>query len=205
VDDLKLIYFATIALLLLFSGINFVFCNETNGRNKPKTWTSEEPTKITVVGGMHVEPEHPEPGDEFTLSFRIKNNSTVVAEALNVTIHLPIQLELVSGSKKIQLGNMEPSQERVVSWKIRANSSADYIIDLDFETSNLGISQSKWLLEIYPRFTSFFFDPWIQLLVIIVLLAAIGLVVMLIRKSFQRRRHFRAKSSWTSTSDYSRQ
>lgn len=204
-DSLKLIHFGTIALLLLLFGINFVFCNETNGRNKPKTWTSEEPAKITVVGGMHVEPEHPEPGDEFALSFRIKNNSTVMAEDLNVTIQLPFQLELVSGSKKIQLGNVGPNQERVVSWKIRANASADYIIDLDFETANLGISQSKWLLEIYPRFTSFFFDPWVQLLVIIVLLAVIGLVFMLARKSFQRSRHFRAKSLWMPTSNYSRQ
>jgi len=190
VDHLKkLIYLVTITLLFLLTGTSFIFSHETNAGNQPKTWIREKPTEIIVIGGMHVDPEHPEPGEEFTLGFRIKNNSTVTAENLNVTINLPVQLELVSGSKKVRLGNLVPNQELFVSWRIRANASGDCIIELDFETSNLGISQSKWLLEIYPKFTRLFLNPWFQLFAIIVLVAMVALVILFIRKRFQRSRH----------------
>jgi len=184
----KLIYLATITLLFLLTGTNLIFFHETNGGNQPKTWVREEPSKIIVIGGMYVTPEHPEPGDEFTLGFRIKNNSTVTAEDLNVTISLPAQLELVSGSHEVHLGNLVPNQERFVSWKIRANTSGDCVIELDFETSNLGTGQSKWLLEIYPKFTGLFLNPWFQLFAIIVLVAVISLVILFIRKRSQRSR-----------------
>jgi len=185
----KLIYLVTITLLFLFTGISFIFSHETNAGNQPKTWIREEPTEIIIIGGMHVDPEHPEPGEEFTLGFRIKNNSTVTAENLNVTINLPAQLELVSRSKKVHLGNLVPNQELFVSWRIRANASGDCIIELDFETLNLGISQSKWLLEIYPKFTRLFLNPLFQLFAIIVLVAVVALVILFIRKRFQRSRH----------------
>ncbi len=188
-DHLKrLIYLATIILLFLLTGTNFVFCQETNRGNKPKTSVSEELARILVIA-MYVDPPHPEFGDEFTLGFRIKNNSTVTAEDLNVTINLPVPLELVSGSKEIHLGNLQPAQERFMSWRIRANASGDYIIYLDFETSNLGTGQSKWLLEIYPKFTGFFLNPWFQLSAIIFLVAVVALVVMFLRKRFQGNRH----------------
>lgn len=180
----KLIYLASITLLFLLTGTNFVFCHETNGWNQPKTSVSEEPAEIIVIA-MYVDPEHPEPGDEFTLGFRIKNNSTITAEDLNVTINLPVQLELVSRSKKVHLGNLVPNQERFVSWRIRANASGDCFIDLDFETSNRGISQSRWLLEIYPKFTVLFLNPFFQLFAIIVLVALIALVILFIRKRSQ--------------------
>jgi len=190
VDHLKkLIYLVTITLLFLLTGTNFVSSHETNAGNQPKTWISEEPAEIIVIGSMHVDPEHPEPEEEITLGFRIKNNSTVTAENLNVTINLPVQLELVSGSKKVRLGNLVPNQELFVSWRIRANASGDRIIELDFETSNLGISQSKWLLEIYPKFTRLFLNPWFQLFAIIVLVVMVALVILFIRKRFQRNKH----------------
>jgi len=178
---MKLIHLNTITLLFLLIGANFVFCHETNRENLSNTMVGEEPAKIIVIA-MHVDPEHPEPGEEFMLGFTIKNNSTVMAEELNVTIILPAQLELLSGNKKVHLVNLGPNQERFLSWRIRANTSGDFIIELEFETSNLGTGQSRWLLEIFPRFTDIFLNPWFQLLAIIVLLAVAALVLVLFRK-----------------------
>jgi len=191
VDHLKkLICLATITLLFSLTDANFVFNYETNGGNQPETLASEEPARIIVIA-MYVDPEHPEPGDEFTLGFRIKNNSTITAEGLNVTLTLPVQLELVSGSQKVHLGILVPSQELFVSWRTRANASGDCIIDLDFETSNIGVSQSRQLLEIYPKFTGLFLNPLFQLSAIIVLGAVIALVILFIRKRSQKGRHSR--------------
>lgn len=184
----KSIYFTATTLIFLLIETNFVSGHEMKGENQLKTLVNEEPTKITAIA-MHVDPEHPEPGDEFTLGFRIKNNSTVTAENLNVTINLPALLELVSGGKKVHLGSLGSFQERFVSWKMRANASGDFIIDLDFETSNLGMSQSKWLLEIFPRFTGIFLSPLGQFLVTIVLVALVALMVSLIRKRSRRSRN----------------
>jgi len=186
----KLIYIATIVLLLLLTDTNFVFCHKTNGGNHPKTSRSEESAKIIVIA-MYVDPEHPEPGDEFTLSFTIKNNSTLTAEDLDVTITFPAQLELVSGSNKVHLGNLGPNQERFVYWRIRANASGDCIIDLDFETSNLGTGQAKWLLEIFPRFTGIFLNPSFQLFAIIVLVVVVAMVAVLFKKRSRRSKHSR--------------
>lgn len=181
----KSIYFAATTLIFLLIETNLVLGHEIKGENQLKTLVNEEPAKITAIA-MHVDPEHPEPGDEFTLGFRIKNNSTVAAEDLNVTINLPVLLELVSGGKKVHLGSLGSFQERFVSWKMRANASGDFIIDLDFETSNLGTSQTRWLLEIFPRFTVIFLSPLGQFLVTVVLVALVALMVSFIRKRSRR-------------------
>ncbi len=186
----KLLCYAAITLLLLSIGSgNSVFSNEKSDANQSRRSAIEDSTKIIVIGGMHVNPENPEPEDEFTLGFTIKNNSTVTAENLNVTINFPSQLELASGSKKILLGDVGPYQERYVSWRIRANASADCIIELDFETTNLGSSQSKWLLEVFPKFTSIFLDPLFQSLAIIGTATALVLLAVIIKRHHQGNKH----------------
>jgi len=185
VGQLKKLVCLTVTLIFLSIGSSFVFCHEKNDANQSERSAYEDQTNIVVVGGMYVEPEQPEPGDEFTLGFRIKNNSTVVAEDLNVTVDFPAQLELVSGSKKIVLGDLVPDQERFVSWRFRAKASGDCIIDLDFETTNLGNGQSKWLLEVFPEFTSILLDPLFQLFAVIGVAAVLILLAVIIKRHFQ--------------------
>lgn len=137
----------------------------------------EEPVNFQILY-EDIRPEWPVSGEKFTVKFVLKNNASVNAVNVSITVTTTPELELVSGNSQIYFSEWSAGGVVEVSYDFVAHKASDYIINVNIESDNLGSFKGGRLVEVYSKLIILLKDwGWVLVLGAIALLLVIAFLI----------------------------
>lgn len=123
-------------------------------------------------------PERPVNGEKFTVKFVLKNNASVNALNVSITVTTTPELELVSENSQIYLSEWNAGEVVEATYDFVAHTASDYIIKVNIESDNLGSFKGGRLVEVYSKPIILLADwGWLLVLGAIVLILVIAFLI----------------------------